>query len=120
MLGDSLSSVANTIATAALAFPLVREGGFSSEYRHSGSGFDAKIEIFHSTEKTGLERHVMKVTQKTYETGTDPERTTESYVVVRFSPGQKAEGELLAKAVMALFTAHGSNDYLPKVLGWES
>jgi hypothetical protein len=110
------SAAAGTVETAATALTLIREGGYSSEYIANADSYRLKLEVFHQNERSGMERHLVKVTQSFHAVGSTPGYELVSYVITRFPPGKHEDALKVFMALRGIVTEAEAT----KVLGWQS
>lgn len=123
MLGNSL--VVGSVGT----FPLVNEGGYSSEYRFADSGVIYTLRVRHSKEKpqgngVAMDRHNVELTATHPPSMEFPQgHVVQTYAIYRLPPSVDV-GQIADLAVALQSLLHGAalddNAVFDKVLNWES
>lgn len=122
MLGNELTSISGQ-------FPLVNEGGYSSEYRMKDGTTIKTIRVRHSKEKPQqdgviMDRHNVEITftfpaSVEYPNG----YSYQTYIICRHPPGvdlADVKDQSLELSSLLHGAAHADPEILMKVLGWES
>jgi hypothetical protein len=115
--GVSFDTKAGALETASTTIPQIREGNFSSEYLKKMDGYNLRVSIGHTEEKTTkYERHLFKVSKITPQMG-GKATAEEAYVIIR---GPKTMGETTAKALVLELQTFLTPDHVSRLFGWQS
>lgn len=119
MIGSTVTVTYNSVANT---LDLINQDNYSSEYYKRTATEEMKLRIRHSNEsvKPGqpiFERHQIDLTRTVFATSTTPQRTYQTYTVIRLEKGSDpAAATLLTSAVCGL----EASAFVDKVIGWQS
>lgn len=113
MFGDFTLTDAESTAPVAVQ---IREGNYSSESLSRASDHDYRVTVAHSVEKSGYERHLLKVSKEIHANGATPAYLIEAYTIVRCKPGDSVKAAKIAQSLGHVLT----DANLTKLVNWET